>query len=316
MHRLAADLTSRIAASIADQWFDKVLRVSILEGAAGVRPGTWSRDSTGGFDRALAHFNIPRNSPWAVRDSGTYGALVRSAKSFLGRSGLIDSAEDLVQSVIAGETLPAPGGEPYAVGQQVAPLIEGSGGMDGVDRARALLLTHLRQRASNVDRGARRERARVGPSVQEGVESGEGMMGQYPGSSEYSVDPEDVVIDEFLSGPGADRAKAWLMDLWTRQLRDSDLSVVRAWLADPSKNFTQLGRELGISGSFIGKAVVRAREVAQRAIAADPPDFVRTMRMREELAPLSIGVRGRRASEVARFRAVVAAILRKMASAT
>jgi len=221
---------------------------------------------------------------------------VRSAKSYLGRSGLVDSADDLVQSVIAGETLPSPGGEPYAVGQQVASIIEGSGGLDGLDRARALLLTHLRQRASNVDRGARRERARIGPGVQEGVERSEGQRDQYPGSSEYSVDPEDIVVDEFLSGPGADRAKAWLMDLWTRELRDSDLRVVRAWLADPTKNFTQLGRDLGISGSFIGKAVVRAREVAQRAIAADPPDFVRTMRMREELAPLSIGVRGRRAS--------------------
>lgn len=316
MNRLAAVLTARIAASIADQWLDKTLRVSILEGAAGVRPHTWSRDSMHGLDKALAHFNIPQTSPWAARDSGMYGALVRSAKSFLGRSGLIDSAEDLVQSVIAGETLPSPGGEPYAVGQQVASDIEGSGGLEGVDRARALLLKHLRQRASNVDRGSRRERARTGPGVQEGVEGVEGQRGQYPGSSEYSVDPEDIAVDEFLSGPGADRAKAWLMDLWSRELRDSDLNVIRAWLADPSKNFTQLGRELGISGSFIGKAVVRAREVAQRAIAADPPDFVRTMQMREELAPLSVGVRSRRASEVARFRAVVAAILRRMSTAS
>lgn len=317
MNRLAAALTARIAASIADRWFDQHVRTALLEGAAGVTHGTWTRDTTHGLKKALAHLGIPETSPWASRDSGLYGALVRAAKSTLGRSGLHDSAEDLVQRVISGETLPGtPGGELYAVGRQVAGEIEGSGGVDGVDGARALLLRHVKQRALNEIRGAGRERARIGPGVQEGVEGVEGQRGQYPGSSEYSVDPEDIAVDEFLSGPGADRAKAWLMDLWSRELRDSDLNVIRAWLADPSKNFTQLGRELGISGSFIGKAVVRAREIAQRAIAADPPDFVRTMQMREELAPLSVGVRSRRASEVARFRAVVAAILRRMSTAS
>jgi hypothetical protein len=303
--------TTRIAASIADQWFDKVLRTSILEGAAGVHPGTWTRDSMRGFDKALDHFNL-RNSPWAARDSGLYSALIRASRATLGRSGLYDSADDLVQSIIAGETLPSPGGEPAAVGQHLRDEIQiGS----GLERARALLLKHLKQRALNMIRGSDRERARIGPGIQEGIEGPEGQVGQYPGSSLYSVDPDDIAVEEFLSGPDADRAKAWLMDLWSRELRDSDFNVINAWLANPNKNFTQLGRELGISGSFIGKAVVRAREIAQRAIVNDPPDFVRTMQMREELAPLSIGVRSRKASDITRFRTAVSIILRKMASA-
>lgn len=297
MHRLAADLTARIAASIADRWFDQHVRTAILEGVAGVPAHTWTRDTTHGLRKALDHLQIPAGSPWASPNSGLYGSFVRAAKSVLGRSGLYDSDEDLVQKVISGESLPSvPGGELYAVGRQVVRLVETSGGMDGVDAARGLVIRHLKQRALNEIRGVTRERARTGPGVQEGIEGLSGQVGQYPGGSDYSSDAEEIAVDELLFGPNADRAKAWLMDLWSRELRDSDLNVVRAWLADPSKNFTQLGRELGITGSFIGKAVVRAREVAQRAIAADPPDFVRTMQMREELAPLGIGVRSRRAS--------------------
>lgn len=311
MNRLAADRTARIAASIADRWFDQHVRTAILEGVAGVTPRTWTRDTTHGLRKALAHLRIPEDSPWASRDSGLYGSFVRAAKSTLGRSGLLDAAEDLVQRVISGETLAGtPGGELYAVGRLVAGEIETSKG--GLDGARALIIRHVKQRALNEIRGANRERANFGTGVQEGLEGPGGQRDQYPGSTMYSGDAEDVALDELLSGPGADRAKAWLMDLWSRELRDSDLSVVRTWLADPSKNFTQLGRELGISGSFIGKAVVRARDVAQKAIAEDPPDFIRDLQMREELAHLSVGVRSRRASEIHRFRVVVAAILRRM----
>lgn len=298
MHRISADLIARIAAEISDVWFDRYVRTAILEGAADVPPHTWTRSVSSGFDRATRTV-VPdalsaerwKSSPWGSRNSGMYLSFVRAAKSVLGRAGLFDAAEDLVQRVISGETLPSqPGGELYAVGRQLSEVIRTSPDR-GFESARNLVIRHIKQRALNEIRGVTRERARTGPLVQEGLESDDGRLEQYPGTTMVSGDAADVAFGDFLAGPKADEARRWLMDLWSRELRDSDLAVVRAWLNDPDKNYTQLGRELGVSGSFIGKAVVRARGVAIKAIQKDPPDFVRELQMREEVAPLGVSVR-------------------------
>lgn len=287
MHRISADLAARIVASISDVWFDRYVRTAILEGVAGVRPHTWTRTQSG-FDTAVETTGV--SGHWLARNSGMYGSFVRAANSILSRSGLFDSAEDLIQRVISGDTLPGqPGGELYAVGRQLSEVIPGND--KGFDAARGLVLRHIKQRALNEIRGMTRERARTGPVVQEGLRSDEGVVEQYPETTMLSGDASDIAFVEFLSGPQADEARRWLMDLWSRELRDSDLAVVRAWLNDPDKNYTQLGRELGISGSFIGKAIVRARDVAIKAIQKDPPEFVRKLRMREDVAPLGVSVR-------------------------
>lgn len=312
MHRLAHSFIARFAASITDRWFDQHLQTAILEGVANVPPHTWTRDTHGGLNKALNHLNL-QDSDWGG-NSGLYGALVRAAKAILGPSGLHDSAEDLVQRVISGDTLPGtPGGEPYLVGRQIAPQVEAGEQGGGIGAARALLLRHLKQRALNEIRGSNRERTRIGPGVQEGIESDDGRVEQYPGSTMYSPEAGDVALESLLSGPGADRAKAWLVDLWSERLRPSDLNIVRAWLADPNKNYQQLGRELGVSGSFIGKAMTRAVEIARTALETNPPDFVRQLQMRELAAPLNIGVRSRLAAVQAHT--TLNAILHRMAQA-
>jgi len=291
---LAARIAAQMTASIADRQFDIFVRTALLEGAAGVHPQQWTRRGLAGLTEAARHLNLPPDSPWAsMRDTGMYGALVRAAKATLGRSNMGDAADDLLSRVLSGETRPnVPGGELYDVGGQLADDIRAGSGLEA---ARALVIRHLKQRALNDIRGQTRERRRLGPTVQEGVETDEGQVTQLPGSSAYSVDAADEVFSRFLDGPWADQARAWLMDLWSRELRDSDLQVVRAWLAAPGKNFTQLGREIGISGSFIGKAIVRAKEIAVEAVRRNPPPFVREMAMAEE-TNLSLGVR--RASTV------------------
>jgi len=290
LHRISADVTVRIAAAIADVWFDRFVRTAILEGVAGVPPHTWTRKQNG-LQSALA--GTGAGGRWATpRDSGMYRTFVRAANATLGRSNMYDAAEDLIQRVISGDTLPnQPGGELYSVGRQLSEQIGRDGRDDGFHVALGYVLKHIKQRALNEIRGMTRERARTGPGVQEGIESDDGRIDQYPSETSYSADAADVAFVEFLQGPHADKARRWLVDLWTRELRDSDLSVVKAWLNDPDKNYTQLGRELGITGSFIGKAITRAKEIAIRSIQNDPPDFVRELREREHMAPLGYAVR-------------------------
>jgi hypothetical protein len=288
MHRIAASLVSKIAASIADRWFDQHVRTAILEGVAGVPVHTWTRDTTNGLKKALAYLNLPATSPWAARDSGLYTSLVRTATTILSKSGLFDSAEELVQKVISGETMTGtPGGELYLVGKQIADTVEADG--EGLGSARALILRHLRQRALNEIRDQGRRRDRLGPTVQEGVET-DGRMEQLPGTSAYSRDAVDVAFGDFLGAHGP-RARQWILDLWARELRPSDHKILQAWLEDPEKPDTALSRELGVSNSFIGKAKRRAIEVARQAVQENPPDFIRDLRMKEELAGMGIGVR-------------------------
>jgi hypothetical protein len=292
MHRITAAVASRIAASVADLWMDRYIRTAILEGAAGVPPYTWTRDRDG-LEQALAATNA--SGQWAARDSHMYRVFVRAAGATLGRSDMFDSAEDLVQRVITGDTRPGqPGGELYAVGRQLSEHIGkgmGAGDDSGFRPAMSYVLKHIKQRALNEIRGMTRERARIGPGVQEGLESDDGRMDQYPGTTSFSSDAADIAFGEFLMGPQADKARRWLLELWSRELRDSDMAVVRAWLNDPDKNYTQLGRELGITGSFIGKAIVRAKAIAVDAIQRNPPDFVRELLMKEDVAPLGYAVR-------------------------
>lgn len=289
MIRIASALIAKIAAGMADRLFDEYMRTALLEGAAGVPPRTWTRDTVGGLKKALAYLNIPASSPWAARDSGTYRMLVRSATAALGRSGMFDAAEDLVQSVISGDSLSGtPGGELYAVGRTIADQVERG---EGLDNARRLVLRHLKQRSLNVLRGKTRAERSLGNTVQDQVVEDD-MMTQLPGVTFYSGHAEDIAFDDFLSGIDADRARMWLEDLWSRTLRPSDWRVVQAWMDDPSKNQTQLARDLGLaSGSFIGKAIARARDIAIEEARKNPPPFMQELQMREELAPLGISVR-------------------------
>jgi hypothetical protein len=291
MLRLAAHIIAKIAATAVDRHFDVFVRTAILEGVAGVRPHQWTSRGMAGLKAAGDHLGLADSAWLTDKDTSTYTAIARAASATLGRSGMYDAAEDLVSRVVSGETLPGrPGGVLYDVGRYLAE----HGGVStpgSLASARNIVLRHVKQRALNEIRGRTREQTRLGPTVQEGLQTDDGRTTQLPGTTVFSPDAGDVVLDRFFDGPWADQARAWLSDLWERELRGSDLAVIRAWLRDPSKNYTQLGRELGISGSFIGKAFKRAIDRARAEVASNPPPFVAEMEMAEDLAGLQRGVR-------------------------
>ncbi|NBR00880.1 MAG: hypothetical protein EBT79_06375 [Actinobacteria bacterium] len=292
MIRLAAHIAAQITASAVDRHLDIFVRTAILEGVAGVRPHLWTSRGMAGLDAAVRHLGLSDESPWAsTMDTRMYGAFVNAARSILARSNMVDSADDLISRVISGETLPnRPGGVFYNVGEYLA---EHGGVLASTSllSARNIVLRHIKQRALNEIRGQTRELKRLGPTIQEGVETDEGIVTQLPGTTAFSADASDMVLARFLDGPWADQARQWLSDLWERELRGSDLAVIRAWLRNPEKNYTELGRELGISGSFIGKAFRRAMDRARDEIERNPPPFIAEMAMAEELAVLQRGVR-------------------------
>jgi len=104
---------------------DMFARLSVLEGAAGVKPGTWLRRGARGFDAALEHFGPYLAGAWSTTTSqGVYDAALASAAKVL--SGVPDmDAEDLLQKLVARSA--KSGGNDrerifYAIGKKLAPL--------------------------------------------------------------------------------------------------------------------------------------------------------------------------------------------------
>lgn len=87
---------------------DLMVRLSMLEGAAGVTPGSWSDNPSQGLNKAVDHFAGSSLDPtWLSKQSqGVYNHLLRSAQSILRSSrveGVTDlSAEEVLTSALMG----------------------------------------------------------------------------------------------------------------------------------------------------------------------------------------------------------------------
>lgn len=90
------------AAKVAAWGMDQLARLSVLEGAAGVDPGTWLRFKARGFGAALDHFGPKLAGAWtAMTDQGVYDKAVAAANRVLRNVSGLD-AEDLVQDLMSG----------------------------------------------------------------------------------------------------------------------------------------------------------------------------------------------------------------------
>ena len=83
---------------------DMLARLSILEGAAGVAPGTWLRQKERGFGHALDFFGPKLPASWtSTRDQGVYDKALAAAAKILRNSSMVDPM-DLIQDMIIGST--------------------------------------------------------------------------------------------------------------------------------------------------------------------------------------------------------------------
>jgi hypothetical protein len=91
---------SRLAAFTMDMF----ARLSILEGAAGVAPGTWLRRSAAGFGDALEHFGPNLAPEWTTTtNQRVYDKAITAASRVLSGSSSLDPA-DLVQDMVVNST--------------------------------------------------------------------------------------------------------------------------------------------------------------------------------------------------------------------
>lgn len=121
---IASSVASRFVAASMERlaaWnMDMLARLSILEGAAGVSPGTWLRRKERGFGSALDHFGPKLAAAWtATTNQGVYDkAVATAARSLRGSHGV--DAYDVVQDLVAGSSSssgPARNRIFYAVGK-------------------------------------------------------------------------------------------------------------------------------------------------------------------------------------------------------
>jgi len=91
---------SRLAAFTMDMF----ARLSILEGAAGVTPGTWLRRSAAGFGDALEHFGPNLAPEWTTTtNQKVYDKAIAAASRVLSSNSSLDPA-DLVQDMVVNST--------------------------------------------------------------------------------------------------------------------------------------------------------------------------------------------------------------------
>lgn len=93
-------LTARLL--LAAWSMDQLARLSLLEGAAGVPPGTWLRQKSRGFGAALDHFGPNLAGGWtAPTDQGVYDKALAVASRVLRDVARVD-ANDLLQDLVIG----------------------------------------------------------------------------------------------------------------------------------------------------------------------------------------------------------------------
>lgn len=106
---LRGALSVRLATTVRlAAWnMDMFARLSILEGAAGLTPGTWLAKKERGFGDALAHFGPGLAASWtSPTDQGVFDKAVKVADRMLTDVSGMDG-DELVQELVVGSNSPA-----------------------------------------------------------------------------------------------------------------------------------------------------------------------------------------------------------------
>lgn len=223
--------------------FEVLARVSVLEGVAGVKPGTWSRRPDG---LRLAVAALSPSARWAGDDRDVLVAALRDAVSVLSR----EDGEDVVQDVLGGVSLNQSYGELYAVGVAIAKR-----GEVDLKLARQYLWRHARHRAVSL------ERREVGIRVD--VE--EALQVEAPVAREATVDGLICKLEPALYAAVGERLRTRFRA--ARQL--SLLPILDAVLADKDKSAVQVARDLGHPEWVDGTGAATRVSMVRREVRAE-----------------------------------------------
>lgn len=272
--KMAASIAKRamieVQASEMSRRLDIFARLAILEAAAGLPVGRWSRSPQIRKDvlvEPAEHF--PGIYPdWITAGNiGLVDMMQREAMSFTSRA----MAEETVSRILSGLSLPGtPGGALRHIGMYLAPSSLKS--VSSIRSAFFIMKRHVKQRAGDpltvgVQKESDPRNVVIGPAGPE--EDAENPRMHDIGNPESDAD----YLAMLLSG----HSRTWLYDklmkLWSAEgagSRASDLKVMEEWIKDPNRSNTEIGQVLGTSGSFVNAAIKRLVAIAVEAIEHNP----------------------------------------------
>lgn len=276
-------------ARICSTQLDMTLRAAILEGVAGVTPLIWARLS-GGKGLELAAKALPDLNPewFSFSDTGTCEAILRGAHSG-GRGGKLtqEAANDILQEIVGGLTLRAPGGEPYDVGKKLA-----HGGKPSLSEAQAMLARHARGRV--ISEG----RKDPGVSLTQDLEDGGAAERDLPSSAGNRSDKE-IFADLMASPKGPHIARIIQNKMYQVYPEGgSKRAIFDKWLEDPNKDAVSMAKELGKlfsnpkaeSATYVSRILRDIWSLIGTIVRTDK-QIQRILEMMGELEPLGYGHR-------------------------
>lgn len=256
-------LAGRIASRSLDRSLDMMTRASVLEAIAGLPKGTWSSRPLRGLVLAEQRFPGIYDEWVTTNDTGMVAAIRGSALKHIGSEAM---AEEVTQNILAGLT--TTGGVFAHIGKQINPASLPN--RDSFLKVRNLLARHARHRAGDaMTKGVRTEADPSNIVLGPGPDTTDDKPRQY----EIAAPGSDAgFLGAILDGPGMARAFQLIRRIWEHdpRTRPSDLRVMDVWLKDPSASNTDIGHQLGISGSFVSAAIRRLTAIAAEGVKKDP----------------------------------------------
>lgn len=278
---------------IANAQLDKVIRISILEGIAHVKPWLWANKHDG-LARAQAFFQekgIPIPPQWfEFKDMGVYRAMLFTAIGVLKNK---ERAEDIVGDILSGESRSTTieGGELYDVGRVLARQESYS-----LTHAIGMLKLHAKHRALAPIKKQREESLTV--------ENEEGGVEVKDISRSFDTDSEINNLISYLSSPqGGNIWEAIRQEIgeeWAST--PSKLKLVDMFIEHPDWSDVQIGRAMapgipdGAKGSWIQLgAATRVSRIRREFFAMIPklmeeiPGVLSDIQLKQELSGLGYG---------------------------
>lgn len=228
--------------------FDMICRLQVLEGAAGVRPGTWSNRGKMGLRAAADSFKNESVQPawFATTDTGMYMLLWRQVDQVLRKVPGVD-ADDIMANALSGLALDL--GESkrplYEAGRKLADAIK-SGDESPTKVAAGLAGFFLKRKALNEVKRQQRQQKIMGPTLQDNE------AGTIPDESEQDSFEALLLAMRDKSDPLGRRLRQIMRDQIEARRSEDAKAGLHYWLDTFEKtgqfpSYDELGRQFGVA---------------------------------------------------------------------
>ena len=277
------DITASLI-KVADRQMDMLIRASILEAAAGLPKGTWSRNPMRGLAEAAGSYPALNDEWLTTADLGFYEAMIAKANQKVHN---IEVAREIAQDIVGGFSLKSETAMQH-IGRNYADDILNIG--KKTDKYKAELSRHAAQRAMDHIR----RKQNIAPSLTNPDDGGEMDI---PAALSDRVD----ALDSLLSGEAGRQVTEWLERVWKAKGRPADQAIAFKWLEavrrNPNVKNRDIAREIGVSEQMVSAALSRMKAIAINAMKSDER-FIDMLERYTDLEQLGYGNAFRVAKEL------------------